>query len=560
MPRRLGSIYCYQRPSKLYSSGVSRLLGRLASGPKGASLRDDDEEEEEGDGPFVCLTAGDRLARSPRLSPVSAVGTSRLVYLCSTGGFDTHGGCMELAVMDWDVERGTAVPATRRVLVEEVRLPEDDPGPSAAVVGGMAFPGLFVDQLPRECFVDADHILMTTQWGSVAKVVQASLVDGSLTPIHFDLSGANRRNIASQRVLCVAPDGSAIVAESDPGRPPTLGAIAADCLGSGGGGGGPVPCRLLASLPPIQAAAAAPLLPPGSLPSISYELLNMDPPHGKVRARVQAILMTPERAVDDGDGDGDGDGDTLPLIVVPHGGPHSCTPTAYVPSYAYLCRSGFAVLHVNYRGSTGFGQEALECLAGEAGTLDVGDVVHATRLALEGGGGGGGGEEGMGMGRRRLDPDRVGICGGSHGGFLAGHCAGQHPDLYRVAALRNPVTNIATMVTATDLPDWCYVETFGTGSYDWTGFRPPRRDELGPMHDASPAAHVDGVRAPTLVALGMADRRVPPSQGLEFYHALRSRGIPTRLLMYEQDDHAIDGVASEADHWINIARWFQEHL
>ena len=164
------------------------------------------------------------------------------------------------------------------------------------------------------------------------------------------------------------------------------------------------------------------------------------------------------------------------------------------------------------------------------------------------------------MGRRRLDPDRVGICGGSHGGFLAGHCAGQHPDLYRVAALRNPVTNIATMVTATDLPDWCYVETFGTGSYDWTGFRPPRRDELGPMHDASPATHVDGVRAPTLVALGMADRRVPPSQGLEFYHALRSRGIPTRLLMYEQDDHAIDGVASEADHWINIARWFQEHL
>lgn len=49
------------------------------------------------------------------------------------------------------------------------------------------------------------------------------------------------------------------------------------------------------------------------------------------------------------------------------------------------------------------------------------------------------------------------------GGFLAGHCIGQHPDLFKVAAMRNPCTNIASMVTATDIPDWCYVETIGTG-------------------------------------------------------------------------------------------------
>ena len=49
------------------------------------------------------------------------------------------------------------------------------------------------------------------------------------------------------------------------------------------------------------------------------------------------------------------------------------------------------------------------------------------------------------------------------GGFLAGHCIGQHPELFKVAAMRNPCTNIASMVTATDIPDWCYVETLGTG-------------------------------------------------------------------------------------------------
>ena len=49
------------------------------------------------------------------------------------------------------------------------------------------------------------------------------------------------------------------------------------------------------------------------------------------------------------------------------------------------------------------------------------------------------------------------------GGFLAGHCIGQHPDIFKVAAMRNPCTNIATMVTATDIPDWCYVESLGPG-------------------------------------------------------------------------------------------------
>jgi acylaminoacyl-peptidase len=49
------------------------------------------------------------------------------------------------------------------------------------------------------------------------------------------------------------------------------------------------------------------------------------------------------------------------------------------------------------------------------------------------------------------------------GGFLAGHCIGQHPNLFKVAAMRNPCTNIASMVTATDIPDWCYIETLGPG-------------------------------------------------------------------------------------------------
>jgi acylaminoacyl-peptidase len=217
--------------------------------------------------------------------------------------------------------------------------------------------------------------------------------------------------------------------------------------------------------------------------------------------------------------------------------------TSYLHGYAYLCGQGYAVLLVNYRGSTGFGQASIETLPTRIGVMDVADVVAATtQLAASG----------------AVDPDRIGICGGSHGGFLAAHCTSQHPELFKVAVLRNPVVNIASMVTTTDIPDWCHVEA--TGSYDWTRYQPPTKQELVAMWSASPIQHIQNVKAPTLVSLGLSDLRVPPSQGLEWYHSLRSMGVPTTLLTYPEDDHAIGGVSSEADHWINILRWFDRYL
>lgn len=96
--------------------------------------------------------------------------------------------------------------------------------------------------------------------------------------------------------------------------------------------------------------------------------------------------------------------------------------------------------------------------------------------------------------------------------------------------------------------------------YNFSDYRAPSREELGLMWDKSPIAHMDNVKAPTLMALGMKDRRVPPSQGIEYYHALRAMKVPTKLLVYEDCDHAIDLVASEADFWVNTKQWFDEHL
>jgi len=294
--------------------------------------------------------------------------------------------------------------------------------------------------------------------------------------------------------------GDAIVLQAEPNRPPVIGILPSSSLLAVADGSNDehVPSALVSQPGPISATAS---FSPENIfrrnneePCLSYHVIRTHPPHGDIEAPVEGILLLPSFR---------GESERIPLVVVPHGGPHSCTPTSYIPSYAYLCAHGrFGILHVNFRGSSGFGQGAIESLPGNIGDLDVKDVVHLTEHVLDE--------------FKVLDDSRVGVCGGSHGGFLAGHLIGQFTDLFKVAAMRNPVTNIPTMTTATDIPDWCYVEGLGLGCYDWKTFQGPKKDELSIMWEASPIAHIGAVKAPTLVAVGNSDKRVPSSHGIEF--------------------------------------------
>jgi acylaminoacyl-peptidase len=262
---------------------------------------------------------------------------------------------------------------------------------------------------------------------------------------------------------------------------------------------------------PIAVTSFSPVAAyPLSTEGVQWKIVHANAPDGDPNNIIQSILLMPKHA-----------GETKPpLIVVPHGGPHSCSSTTFMPSHLFLCMQGrYAVLLVN--------------------------LLLATKSVLK---------------KEDVDESRVGICGGSHGGFLAGHMISKYSDLFKVAAMRNPVTNVASLVACSDIPDWCYVESLGAGTYDWTTIRPPRKNEIDSMYSVSPIANIQNVKAPTLIALGMIDRRVPPSQGLEYYYALRSKGVSTKLLVYKDDDHAIDSPVSEADHWINIKQWFDNHL
>uniref|UniRef100_A0A3Q2E0N8 Acylamino-acid-releasing enzyme n=1 Tax=Cyprinodon variegatus TaxID=28743 RepID=A0A3Q2E0N8_CYPVA len=199
-----------------------------------------------------------------------------------------------------------------------------------------------------------------------------------------------------------------------------------------------------------------------------------------------------------------------PLVVSIHGGPHSQFPAEWNSTSAGLVELGFAVLMVNYRGSTGFGQDSILSLIGQIGSQDVKDVQRAVTAALQS--------------DKTLDPKRLAVIGGSHGGFLSCHLIGQYPDFYRACAARNPVINAATLLGTSDIVDWRYTSAGFQFSYDSI----PTAENLAVMLQKSPITYAAMIKAPVLLMLGGKDRRVSPHQGLELYKVLKSRGSPVR--------------------------------
>ncbi|ESO99718.1 hypothetical protein LOTGIDRAFT_201138 [Lottia gigantea] len=229
-----------------------------------------------------------------------------------------------------------------------------------------------------------------------------------------------------------------------------------------------------------------------------------------------------------------------PLILFPHGGPHTTFDTLYMMYVAGFCKCGFAVLMVNYRGSLGFGQDSVESILGNIGDQDVKDCKAAADEIISKG---------------LVDGQKVFMFGGSHGGFLTTHLIGQYPDFFQAGCCRNPVTNLTVMTGVTDIPDWVYVES--GFDYNHSCLLNPSYSEE--MWKRSPIRYVDQVKAPLLLMIGKDDLRVPPSQAKEYYRALKTRNIKTRLIEYEDNCHPIVKVDSEADAFVNIMLWYKEH-
>ena len=173
----------------------------------------------------------------------------------------------------------------------------------------------------------------------------------------------------------------------------------------------------------------------------------------------------------------------------------------------YLASKGYAVLSVNYRSGTGYGMEFREAENyGAGGASEVQDVLGAGVYMAE---------------RDDVDPERIGLWGGSYGGYLTAHGLAQASRLFRAG------------VDVHGVHDWNPVIRNFVPSYD-----PAARPEVArSAFDSSPMAHVDGWRSPVLLIHGDDDRNVPFSESVELAEALRSRGVHVEQLVFPDEVH-----------------------
>jgi len=205
------------------------------------------------------------------------------------------------------------------------------------------------------------------------------------------------------------------------------------------------------------------------------------------------------------------EGQLPPLLVLTHGGPTSRSSPALSPSIQYWTSRGFALLDVNYRGSTGYGREYRNQLNGAWGVADVDDCTHGA-LALAKAG--------------KVDPARLAIRGGSAGGFTT-LAALTFRDVFKAGASYYGISDLEALTQETHKFESRYLDRL-VGPY-------PERKDL--YLERSPIHHVDRLSCPIIFFQGLEDKIVPPKQAEAMVEALRKKGIAVAYLSFEGEQH-----------------------
>jgi dipeptidyl aminopeptidase/acylaminoacyl peptidase len=212
------------------------------------------------------------------------------------------------------------------------------------------------------------------------------------------------------------------------------------------------------------------------------------------------------------------EGERPPLMVLSHGGPTSNTSTALDLTKELLTSRGFAVVDVDYGGSSGYGRDFRRQLNGAWGVVDVDDCVAAAEYLVA---------------RGDVDPDRLAIQGGSAGGYTT-LAALAFRDVFGAGVTRFGVGDLETMARDTHKFESRYLDRL-VGPY-------PEAAEL--YRQRSPVHFLDRIACPVLVMQGLDDRVVPPSQAEAIVDALAANGIPHAYLAFEGEGHGFRGAAA----------------
>ncbi len=232
------------------------------------------------------------------------------------------------------------------------------------------------------------------------------------------------------------------------------------------------------------------------------------------------------------------DGRPAPMVVEIHGGP--ATLYGYAPFWEWQClvADGMSVYACNPRGSEGYGQDFVRANHRDWGDGPMADVMSGVDSLLADG---------------LADPDRLGVTGGSYGGYLTSWIVG-HTNRFKAALTARSVNDMTSEMLSGDIGG----PMFGTEEY---GVNPWEDHELFWRH--SPIAHASRVRTPLLIQHAEKDIRVPITQAEEFFAVLRAHRRPVRLMRVPEETHELTRSGTpfrRVENVVQVAAWFRHFL
>jgi dipeptidyl aminopeptidase/acylaminoacyl peptidase len=227
---------------------------------------------------------------------------------------------------------------------------------------------------------------------------------------------------------------------------------------------------------------------------------------------------------------------TYPVAFLIHGGPQGAWHDEWHGRWNYqmFAAPGYAVIAINPRGSTGYGQKFTDQISQDWTGKVYEDLMKGLDFALEK--------------YPFLDKTKLAAAGGSYGGFMVNWICG-HTDRFKALISHAGVFDLVSMYGTTEelwFPEWEY------GGFPW--------DRAEHYRDRSPSTHARGFRTPTLVIHGALDFRVPDAQGLGMFTCLQRLGVPSRYVWFPDEGHWIAKPQNRIVWWREMRAWLAKYL
>lgn len=234
------------------------------------------------------------------------------------------------------------------------------------------------------------------------------------------------------------------------------------------------------------------------------------------------------------------EGKKYPIIHYVHGGPESHVDNAWITAYSQpgqvAATKGMAVFYPNYRGSTGRGFDYIMTSQADAAGKEFDDIIDGSKHLIE-----------MGL----VDPEKVGVTGGSYGGYATGWMATRHSDHFAAGVMFVGISNKVSKWGTTDIP----MEEYLVHARKWIW------EDYDFFLKRSPVYYADQCKTPLLIMHGAEDPRVHPSQSMELYRHIKVRTeTPVSLVFYPGEGHGNRSASARLDYNIRSLRWFEKYL